>query len=522
MAPANNFVRDVMARFEDFVGPGIQWQRALWDVGLAMALREVREASDGVRSGALSTRALKRHAESVTRQISKDPGVGDEQQARRVKALLTQDLSAGGVNYHELGYWIEDVHRNLLSRWRSTVGQPDKPSREQVARALASELLRRDLSPAHLRRWMRSLRHLPDLVDEDLLFARAEELVASGTETYEVMLLLAQPPSAKLLRPTEWRDAREISQWLQRNGFARIRQHGGLLFEVQARDPYSAAEFVADRADRLSARASVGTRERLEFLDRLFVGGYPEPLLKRRSRRAEVRALERENTLLTADAFGEVDQALELLSHLNTGPAPVAAAAGWAAVESLLSGPGDEDKVVTADRLANLVACSWPRAELTTIAWARVYQTGDSPDQLATDLASYLTNRERADRILTAIDTGEDLRLEWPAERMAVRRMESLLRSPRSALLAVRDRAGDALRRLYRQRNLVVHGGQTAGFGLTGALRTAAPLVGAGMDRVTHAAIVTGIRPLELAARAQHEIERAGTSDAPLLTSLLE
>ncbi len=33
MTPADNFVRDVMARFGDFVGPGIQWQRALWDVG---------------------------------------------------------------------------------------------------------------------------------------------------------------------------------------------------------------------------------------------------------------------------------------------------------------------------------------------------------------------------------------------------------------------------------------------------------------------------------------------------------
>ncbi len=117
---------------------------------------------------------------------------------------------------------------------------------------------------------------------------------------------------------------------------------------------------------------------------------------------------------------------------------------------------------------------------------------------------------------------GEDLELEWAAEKLALGRMGSLRQSPRRELLAVRDRAGDALRRLYRERNLVVHGGQTAGFGLAGALRTAAPLVGAGMDRLTHAAIVAGVRPLQLAGRAQQEIERAGTADAPPLTSLLE
>ena len=60
MTPADNFVRDVMARFGDFVGPGIQWQRALWDVGLVVALGEVREASDGVRNGALLLHRLSR------------------------------------------------------------------------------------------------------------------------------------------------------------------------------------------------------------------------------------------------------------------------------------------------------------------------------------------------------------------------------------------------------------------------------------------------------------------------------
>jgi len=511
-----------MARFGDFVGPGIQWQRALWDVGVAAALREVREASEAVTSGAISAKALKRHADSVARHLSDDPGAGDLEQRRRIKALLAQDLTAGGVNFNELALWIADVEQHFIARWQAAAGEEQRPSKERMARALASELLRFDFSPEHLRNWMRTLVNATKAVDAAQLFTEARDLVAQGPSEFEVMLLFEKPPSQRLTRPSQWREAREVSAWLGDNNFERPRQHGGLLLNISARDPVRAGNLASDAADRLVARSAVGTREDLVFHGRAFVGGEPAPIIATRFRRAEVRALEREDTLLAIGANDQLDQGLELLSHLNTAPAPVAAAAGWSAVESLLSGPGDEDKVVTADRLANLVACSWPRAELTTIAWARVYQCGKSPDSLAAELAAYPTNRQRADRVLEALSHGDNFGLARPAEQLALRRMGKVLRSPRSELIAVRDRAGDALRRLYRQRNLVVHGGQTAGFGLASALRTAAPLVGAGLDRVTHAALVTGANPLEIAARARMEIERAGTSMAPPLTRLLE
>jgi hypothetical protein len=91
-----------------------------------------------------------------------------------------------------------------------------------------------------------------------------------------------------------------------------------------------------------------------------------------------------------------------------------------------------------------------------------------------------------------------------------------------SAAEAVQHHAAESLRRLYRQRNLVLHGGKTSGVALTASLRTAAPLVGAGLDRLTHAYLTRGIDPLELAARARMEVERAGTGNAPALTALLE
>ena len=77
-------------------------------------------------------------------------------------------------------------------------------------------------------------------------------------------------------------------------------------------------------------------------------------------------------------------------------------------------------------------------------------------------------------------------------------------------------------RRLYRQRNVVVHGGSTASIGLEPALRIAAPLFGAGMDRLLHAHLTEGLQPLELAARAENSLALGGDPDGPKVTRLLE
>jgi hypothetical protein len=78
------------------------------------------------------------------------------------------------------------------------------------------------------------------------------------------------------------------------------------------------------------------------------------------------------------------------------------------------------------------------------------------------------------------------------------------------------------LRRLYRQRNIVLHGGSTQAVGLDATLRTAAPLVGAGLDRIAHAYLVDRILPLALAAKAELRLGLVGTQNAPSVTGLLE
>ena len=86
----------------------------------------------------------------------------------------------------------------------------------------------------------------------------------------------------------------------------------------------------------------------------------------------------------------------------------------------------------------------------------------------------------------------------------------------------VRGHAQSSIRRLYRQRNLVLHGGRTRGVTLNATLRTVAPLVGAGVDRIVHLYLTAGVDPLQSAARAEYELGRAGAPGAPEVTALLE
>lgn len=71
---------------------------------------------------------------------------------------------------------------------------------------------------------------------------------------------------------------------------------------------------------------------------------------------------------------GVIDDALELAAPINEGPLGPAIAGAWTAIESLLSDPNDPQdegrsgKAVAADRLGAIIACSWPRAELSALS----------------------------------------------------------------------------------------------------------------------------------------------------------
>jgi hypothetical protein len=290
-----------------------------------------------------------------------------------------------------------------------------------------------------------------------------------------------------------------------------------MLFRLPARDADSAVEAATELLDNFAARLEISTNLTWKApLPTAWVANEQRPFkLGRRTRKVHVRALEREAQVYSASTPSIVDAALELLAPLQSSSPSAAVAGGWAAIEALLSEPTDHS--IAAERLASLVACSFPRAELTFLS----YLVGQLPGPLATALSASATNRDRCAILIDALESGTPLGLVKPSDVAAVERMRAVLSAPHQKLHDIQAHATNALMRLYRQRNLVLHWGKTDAVALRASLRTAAPLVGAGMDRIAHAWFVQKIRPLELAARARISLavigSRPGTNCLDLL-----
>jgi hypothetical protein len=272
-------------------------------------------------------------------------------------------------------------------------------------------------------------------------------------------------------------------------------------------------------------RYARGTVRPLVPVGKAWVAGYPEPLpLMPPDRGVNVLALESERTMYTAGHGDPLDEALELAAPLNAGSAAAAVAGGWAAIEALLFHPGDgadvdEGKAVAADRLAGIVACSWPHAELTTLSYRH---KPAAPDIISARLQACLNNPQRGEVIARALSEGAVINLASPSDIAAAERMKTVLAAPHPQLNDVREVIRSVFRRLYRQRNIVVHGGTTAAIALDSALRTAAPLIGAGLDRLAHAQLTDGVAPLRLAARAENALALVSDPLGPGLTRLLD
>jgi len=132
------------------------------------------------------------------------------------------------------------------------------------------------------------------------------------------------------------------------------------------------------------------------------------------------------------------------------------------------------------------------------------------------------TNRDRSKVMAQLILAGEPMSLRSAPERAAVERVSKLLRDPHGELVTIKDTIAEAFHRLYRQRNLILHGGRLDSVALKPSLRTVSKLAGAGLDRITHGHYVQSVLPLELVARAELAIALINKATALTAVDLLE
>lgn len=480
---ANSLVNDpypqhILARLGDFFGETTPWQRRLWDTGTVLALRELAEATDWCSKGVLSPSAVTWLARDIDRLAGRDLGVGEQDLRRQLGSTLRSNVPCGSRHHRRLVELTEFVNRDCLGGWARSADAANPASPERCARAIASHLLDCGYSVRFLRQWAGRLSKSDSTLAD--LFESAKGLAAGSDRDLDVVVPFVSLPQYKAL-------AMPLPNWMS---------------TTQMRNWLSPREFpVRDDPETHQIR------------------------LKKEARSAYVLSLEAERKVYDVDSLTAVDDALELAAPLNYGPPGPAVSGGWAAIEALLTAPSDAEDgregrgAVAADRMAILVTASWPRGELTTLSYRH---SPGTPDRLSIELDQVSINSERARLVATALESGRSLNLSSPSDRAAASRMQALVVQPKRTLGDVNHHMRTAFRRLYRQRNILMHGGTTGSIALPTALRAAAPLIGAGLDRLTHAALSDDVGALQLAARAQLNIDLLGGADARHLVDLLE
>lgn len=522
------FATHVAVRLQDFFFETSPWQRRLWDAGTLSALKELLDASLWQSRNVLSAGSVSWLAKELEKIVGRDHGLGGREMKKKFTAELSTSVPYDSRHWRTLQQLTVQAERNYLSRWLEAIDRPSAPGAERTARAIAGHLLDSGLSMPFLHAWVgRHVNAASSLIE---LFHDAELLVRQDLSRYETVIPFDVMPNSKVAEThSRWLSAPDVRAWLKDSDpevKSQIRYVGGFQYEIEAKDSYAATRMAASIVDRLISRASYAPGYKkiaatgivwVRQKGSLKAGKYK---LAAPHRGTYVRSLVSEFKVHDVGVVSTtLDDALELAASLNnSSSAGPAIASGWSALESLLFSPGDPQDakegrgVIVAKRAAALAACSWPRAELTSLAHAH-HRTPTSTNQsghfakaqihstpsamtsvdnaeIALLISQAESNKERCDLVLDHFSAGNVLHLSKASDAAAQERVLGLLLNQGNTLSEVQDQIDHTFRRMYRNRNMVVHGGAANATTLEVALRTSAPLVGAVLDRIAHAQLV--------------------------------
>lgn len=518
LALVNPLEKIAVVRLLEFLSDRKPWFRSLWGVGVVLAMEELYEACAAMRQGHLSEGAIRRMASSLQKRVGAHPAF-TEAEKLFLRQQLQQVPRPDGPAHFGVRELSTRVSIDYLARWGRAVAA-GKFTVEHFSRSVAAHLLDAGFAGRYLHDFIKARLTAPERISlPQLCDVLQAEMSASPRREFEVLLAFTSVPKLVNGVPQAWLQGPAITGWLKENGFdtAGVRSPVAMVLTVSARDAIGAAQAARGEADRYAARALIATGEPLNRLPMLWVKGTTAPAsIKEDSRGVGVRELFREDRVFSTEANQSVDAALELLAHLEGSSPPAAVAGGWAAIEGLLADPND--RASAADNLATLVTCSFPRAELTALSY-RVQRT--HPDDCM-ELEDVQTNRERSRVVAKMIIEGRMPEMAGVADQAAVARLRKLLSNPGPELQTIREAIGESFHRLYRQRNLILHGARLDSVALTASLRTAAKLAGAGMDRITHGHYVQKLRPLELVAKANLALALVNRESPLACVDLLE
>lgn len=491
-----------------------------------LAMREVLEAAEAAQASALAPASLRQCQDDARSQLFTDPSLNVGVTRRAIDLATRNPIVWGSHGFAVLTDLLPCVESNYLSNWRDIVHtSKTMPSVERAARLIASHLLDSGCSAIYLHKWLLwRIKNESGVYSLTDLLTEAHDLLMQPLRNFECLIAITGGPFSRPgYKPDSWLSVKDVSAWLSANRSFKVPAGcaAGVRLTVKARDPWSAASLANEHIESLSIRLALGLRTELPIYPKLWISGIEQPFERvRQPITLDIGSLDRANKLYDINQESAVDHALNLIGNLRNKPSAVAVSSSWAAVEALLSAPGDDSKGTVAERFADIATCSFPRAELTSLAHA--YRENNKFTNLGVALSMCNSNKASATILAETLCDGAYPTGLADKDDAGRERIHCILKTPETGLADVRAAIHRCMARLYRQRNIVNHWGRTSGKCLDAALRTAAPILSAGFDRIVHAWYVDRVSPRELAAIAALNLALLPDRPISAINELLE
>lgn len=544
-AEQSGLQRIVAERMLELIDVRSPWHRSLWQLGTVHTVSEVLECTNATWDGTIPTdQAQKYLAERCRIQVLSDVGIGPlelrEKLAGKLAQLGPKKLTAGQLMLvKEIEELAARAKRDYLLRWKShtEAAALSRETVEKTARLVVSHFLDDGFDRRHIHGWIKAtlagtgdgvLTHL--LQEGHAMCRQSEESyrfavpVQRGNRehlTKNVEELLLPPDEVEALKAET---AASTGSGFTRAALTRLLDQESAAVIGQtftARDPHAAAAKLDEWIRKVEARSIVGSGGHGIVFGRVVLDRTSLKIRDRISHSSSIRvpALDR-HALYAQKLDAQLDNALGLLSSYRNLSPVASVATTWAAVEGLLGHPGAKG-TDSADGLAGIVACSFPRAELEDLLHKPLSEAAQAAGVLGG--LEGAEGSERARILLAALNThGSDIFLK-ACDVAAADRILQVATDPKGTISRVRDYFSDVFRRLYYQRNFVMHAAKFDSVSLQSTIRSAPKLVAAGLDRVVHAQHVrTPVEPLGLAARARNEIAMLGSNGEREIFRLLK
>ncbi len=502
------------------------WQRRLWRGGTMELAQEF--LTDSIRPGARENAIVDRRKNMLT-ALQIDHGIADH--GRRIHNLakdITTDTDETSHSWITLRHHLVEMNASYLTNWAAALDEPppNQPiDAEGAARRITAHILGSGMHKNSLHRWLHDTQTKPAAVTPGDFLREADQRLKAPEKTFTFCVPVDKKPPFDVGPTTDgWLTATETAGWKKRHAPSAktVRHQGSFLLELRARDVNAAADAAREAIAHLRTKFRLGSPNSLGIHPTMWSkekrSSFPTAATNRLINLVSFARLGRLQDLTAADYLANT---LALVEPLQTAAPHIAVISGWSAIESLLVGPADPEDVIAAKRFSLIIAASLMRAEFTWLAKA---YSAENDDTDAHAIKACETNIERARLFQMMAFNRPSLALTNATDNLALQRIRPALHNPRKEVTRVAEILTREFTRLYRKRNMIVHGGQIRGANLHSISETLTPLIGAGVDRIVHAQLHFGIAPIQLSATAEARIDylspTSPSSDGGLLDLL--